>query len=264
MKIAFIGGGNMGEAVLASLLEKKRVIPAGVCVSDIDKTRRNYISERYGVPVTDDNRKAAEGKDVIVLAIKPQQFPDVLNDLKGYLSSLQVVISIAAGVSIQTITRGLGHSHVVRCMPNTPAQIGLGITGWTATPGVSDLQKEHTKAVLAAMGKEIYFDSEEYIDMVTAVSGSGPAYVFLLAESLVDAAVNVGLPRKEAETLVSQTILGAAHLMQKSGKPPAELRRNVTSRGGTTERALQVFAEGGFAKLVEDAVKAAYERAYAQ
>ncbi len=261
MKIAFIGGGNMGEAILASLLEKKRVIPSGVSISDVSETRRNYIFERYGVDVTDNNREAIDGKDVIVLAVKPQQINDVFKDLNGSLRSSQVVVSIAAGVKIMTITHGLGHSRVVRAMPNTPAQIGQGITGWTATPGVTDEQKEQARAVLTSMGKEIYFGDEKYLDMVTAVSGSGPAYFFLFAEVLNEAAMKIGLEQEDARELVLATMLGAAHLLEKSGKPPAELRRNVTSKGGTTERALQVFEKAGFGNTVADAVKAAFERA---
>jgi pyrroline-5-carboxylate reductase len=261
MKIAFIGGGNMGEAILASLLQKKRVIPAGVTVSDVSEARRNYISEKYGVPVTDDNREAVSGQDVIVLAVKPQNITEVLAGLKGALKTAQLVLSIAAGVRIATISRGLSHGRVVRAMPNTPAQIGYGITGWTATPGVTEAQKELARAILGAMGQEIYFDDEKYLDMVTAVSGSGPAYFFLFAEALIDAAVDIGLPRPEAERLVLQTMLGSAHLLEKSGRPAAELRRSVTSKGGTTERALEVFEKGNFTRLVAEAVRAAHQRA---
>ena len=261
MKIAFIGGGNMGEAMVAAVLDKKLAMPDGICVSDVSQTRREYLKKQYDVAVAESNREAVDGKDIVVLAVKPQNLAEVLADLKGSLKPDLLVLSIVAGVKIDNISQGLGHHRVVRCMPNTPAQVGFGMSAWTATEEVTEEQKGQSRAILGAMGREIFFDSEKYIDMVTAVSGSGPAYVFLLAESLIDAAVNIGLPRQEAEELVSQTILGSAYLMQKSGKPPAELRRNVTSRGGTTERALQVFEEGGFIKLVEDAVKAAYRRA---
>jgi len=261
MKIAFIGGGNMGEAMVTAVLDKKLAMPDGICVSDVSQTRREYLKKQYDVAVAESNREAVDGKDIVVLAVKPQNLAEVLADLKGSLKPDLLVLSIVAGVKIDNISQGLGHHRVVRCMPNTPAQVGFGMSAWTATEEVTEEQKGQSRAILGAMGREIYFESEKYIDMVTAVSGSGPAYVFLLAESLIDAAVNIGLPRKEAEELVSQTILGSAYLMQKSGKPPAELRRNVTSRGGTTERALQVFEEGGFIKLVEDAVKAAYRRA---
>ena len=261
MKIAFIGGGNMGEAMVTAVLDKKLAMPDGICVSDVSQTRREYLKKQYDVAVAESNREAVDGKDIVVLAVKPQNLAEVLADLKGSLKPDLLVLSIVAGVKIDNISQGLGHHRVVRCMPNTPAQVGFGMSAWTATEEVTEEQKGQSRAILGAMGREIYFDSEKYIDMVTAVSGSGPAYVFLLAESLIDAAVNIGLPRQEAEELVSQTILGSAYLMQKSGKPPAELRRNVTSRGGTTERALQVFEKGGFTRLVEDAVEAAYRRA---
>jgi len=171
------------------------------------------------------------------------------------------VLSIAAGVTIQTIRGGLGHDKVIRSMPNTPAQIGLGITGWTATKETTEEQKTRAGIILGAMGKEIYFADEEALDMVTAVSGSGPAYFYLFAETLIEAAVNIGLDIKDAETLVKQTMLGAAHLVNASEKPVAELRRNVTSKGGTRKQALKVFEESGLAGIVDKAVKAACRRA---
>jgi pyrroline-5-carboxylate reductase len=261
MKIAFIGGGNMGEAMLAALIEKKICLPAAICVSDVSAERRQYINNRYGVPVTGRNGEAVAGKDIIVLAVKPQTLPEVLPDLKGSLQSSQLVLSIIAGATIRKIGEGLGHQRLVRAMPNTPARIGYGVTGWTATQEVTVRQKESARSVLGAMGKEIYFGDEKFLDMVTAVSGSGPAYFFLLAEALIEAAVKIGLPLQEAEGLVTQTMLGSAQLLVRSGRPPAELRRNVTSRGGTTEAALNVFEKGGFSRLVADAVKAAYKRA---
>ena len=261
MKITFIGGGNMGEAMLAAVLEKKLATTADVSVSDISEERRDYLKERYDVTVTGDNKAAASGRDIVVLAVKPQNLAEVAEGLKGCLKATQLVVSIVAGVTIDTLSKGLGHNRIVRVMPNTPAQIGYGISVWTATAGVTDEQKGWTQSILTAMGKEIYFRNEEYLDMVTAVSASGPAYFFLFAEALIEAAVNIGLPRQDAEALVAQTMLGSAHLMQQSDRPPAELRRNVTSRGGTTERALQVFEEGGLAKIVAEAVEAAYKRA---
>jgi pyrroline-5-carboxylate reductase len=261
MKITFIGGGNMGEAIIGALLEKKLSKPIDISVSDISEPRRQYLKKRYGINVTASNREAFSGKDVVVLAVKPQNVTEVLDDLKGFLKPGQLILSIAAGVKISTICQGTGHRNVVRSMPNTPAQIGLGISGWTATAEVTEKQKEWAKTILGAMGKEIYFSDEKYLDMVTAVSGSGPAYFYLFAESLIDAAVELGLSRNEAEVLVSQTMLGAAHLMNMSDKTPAELRRNVTSKGGTTERAIQVFKESGLAEIVSKAVKAACQRA---
>jgi pyrroline-5-carboxylate reductase len=261
MKIAFIGGGNMGEAIIGALLEKKLCKSRDITVSDVSEIRRDYLKKKYGVGVTADNKEAANGKDVIVLAVKPQNINEVLAGLKGQLKAGQLVLSIAAGVKISTITDGLDHRNIVRSMPNTPAQIGLGVSGWTTTPEVTGEQKARARAILGAMGKEIYFDNENYLDMVTAVSGSGPAYVYLFAESLIDAAVGLGLAKKDAEVLVLQTILGAANLMQKSDKAPVELRRNVTSKGGTTERAIQVFEESDLSGIIGRAVKEACRRA---
>jgi pyrroline-5-carboxylate reductase len=261
MKIAFIGGGNMGEAIIAALLAKKLAAAGDITVAETIAERRDYLAKKYGAAVTESAQAAVTGRDVIVLAVKPQSLPDVLTALKGALVPAQLVLSIAAGVRIATISRGLGHEPVVRSMPNTPAQIGLGMSGWTATPAVTEKQKGWARAILGAMGQEIYFDDEKYLDMVTAVSGSGPAYCFLFAEALAGAAVNIGLARPDAERLVLQTMLGAAHLLEKSGKPAAELRRNVTSKGGTTERALEVFTRGDFGQLVSEAVKAAFLRA---
>jgi pyrroline-5-carboxylate reductase len=261
MKIAFIGGGNMGEAMLAAVIRKEVATPDDIVVAEIVEPRREYLAKKYGVAVTPESPAAVRDNDVIVLAVKPQGLPDVLTALRGRLVSRRLVLSIAAGVRIDTIKQGLGHEPVVRAMPNTPAQIGYGITGWTATSATTLAQKNNARAILGAMGREIYFDEESYLDRVTAVSGSGPAYVFLFAEALINAAVEIGLARPEAEQLVLQTILGAAHLLENSGLPAAELRHNVTSKGGTTERALEVFAEGDFSGLVAAAVKAAYQRA---
>jgi pyrroline-5-carboxylate reductase len=261
MKIAFIGGGNMGEAVLAAVLAKNISTPADINVGDISEERRRYLEKQYGVSVTEDNRGAVGGRDVIVLAVKPQQLNEVMGGLKGCLEPSQLVLSIIAGAKTGTLSHGLSHDRIVRAMPNTPAQVGAGMAAWTATAGVNDEQKGWAKAILGATGREIYLDDEECLDMVTAVSGSGPAYFYLLVESLTDAAVAIGLSREDAEGLARQTLLGSAELLGKSGRGPAELRRSVTSPGGTTERALKVFEEGGFARLVEQAVKAAYERA---
>jgi pyrroline-5-carboxylate reductase len=261
MKIAFIGGGTMGEAILAALLEKILCRPADIQVSDVSANRLQSLKNKYGVGVTASNKEAAAGKDVVVLAVKPQNLPEVLDSLKGDLKATQLVLSIAAGKNITAIAQGLDHRRIVRAMPNTPARIGYGATGWTATAEVTARQRELARAVLGAMGKEVYFADEKYLDMVTAVSGSGPAYFFLLAECLIEAAVKIGLPRKEAEGLVSQTMMGAGQLLAQSGQPAAELRRAVTSKGGTTAAALKIFEDGGLAVLVAKAVRAAYERA---
>jgi pyrroline-5-carboxylate reductase len=261
MKIAFIGGGNMGEAMLAAVLGKGLSTPDAVCVSDIKEERREHIKRKYGVEVTENNREAAHGKDVIILAVKPQNLSVVMAEMKASLKPSQLLLSIIAGARINTISQGLAHGCIVRAMPNTPAQIGAGISAWTATAEVTEVQKSWAQTILGAMGKEIYFNDEECLDMATAVSGSGPAYFFLMAESLIDAAVHIGLTSDAAGELVLQTMLGSAQLIQKAGKAPAELRRNVTSPGGTTAAALKVLEEGRFSEIMKEAVRAAYQRA---
>jgi pyrroline-5-carboxylate reductase len=261
MKIAFIGGGNMAEAILSAVLKNHIAAPAEITVSDVAEVRRTYLQQKYGVAVTAENPKAVENKDIIVLAVKPQILAEVAAVLKGVLKPDQLVISILAGKSIATISAGLAHACIVRSMPNTPAQIGEGATVWTATPQVSQRQKQSAAAILGVMGLEIYVEEEKYLDMATAVSGSGPAYVFLFVESLVGSAVKLGFTAETAQKLVLRTLLGSGHLLQQSGKTPQELRRMVTSPGGTTAEAIAVFEKGEFAGLVEKAVTAAYEKA---
>lgn len=261
MKIAFIGGGNMGEAMLSAILGKRLSLPRSISVSDISQARRQHLEQKYGVAVMGDNRQAVNKGDVVVLAIKPQNLAEVMAELNGQLKSAQLVLSIVAGARIDTLCRGLNHSCVVRAMPNTPAQIGEGMSVWAATGEVTQQQKGWAGSILGAMGKEIYVDDEKYIDMATAISGSGPAYVFLFVEALVDAAKHIGLPRDMAQELVLGTLLGSGHLLQKSGKEPSELRRMVTSPGGTTAEALLQLEKGKFTELVKQAVEAAYNKA---
>ncbi len=265
MKIAFIGGGAMGEAMLSAILKAGMTPPPAISVSDISDARRLYIEQKYGkkfgVTVVSSNPEAIENADVIVFAIKPQNLVEVMAELKGQFRPGQLVLSIIAGARINTLSLGLGHSSIVRVMPNTPAQIGEGISVWTATAEVTEQQKEWAASILGAMGGEIFVGDEKYIDMATAVSGSGPAYIFLVIESLVEAAVHIGLPQDVAQELVLQTILGSGHFLQKSGRTPAELRRMVTSPGGTTAAALRKLDEGGFSDLLKQAVIAAYTRA---
>ncbi len=251
----------MGEAILSAILERGLSTPQAISVSDIDEARRRYLGQEYGVAVMSSNRLAVANSDVVVLAIKPQNLIEVMAELNGQLKSNQLVLSIIAGARINTLCLGLNHSCVVRAMPNTPARIGEGISVWTATPEVTEQQKEWAGSILRAMGKEIYVDDEKYIDMATAVSGSGPAYISLMVESLVDAAAHIGLPRDMALELVLQTMLGSGHFIQRSGKSPAELRRMVTSPGGTTAEALLQLEKGGFSDLVMQAVSAAYNKA---
>jgi len=261
VKIAFIGGGNMGEAMLSAILGKGLSTPQAISISDIAEARRQHLEQKYGVVVMSDNQQAVEKADVVILAIKPQNLAETMAELNSQLEPNQLVLSIIAGARINTICLGLNHNCVVRAMPNTPAQIGEGMSVWTATPDVTEPQKERASSILGAMGKEIYVDNEKYVDMATAVSGSGPAYIFLFMESLVEAAVHIGLSRDMAQELVFETLLGSGHFAQGSDKTLAELRRMVTSPGGTTAEALLQLEKGGFAELVKQAVSAAYNKA---
>ena len=260
MRIAFIGGGAMGEAMVKCLLTKEVVVSQDIVVSDISSLRRELLSREYGVSTSADNRKAVANADLIILAVKPQNLVHVMGEIKG-LALEQLVLSIVAGATLSSLCHGLNHSSVIRAMPNMPAQIGEGMTVWTATAETEQQQKELAQAVLGALGEEIYVADEKYLGMATALSGSGPAYVFLFIEVLVDAGVHIGLPRDIAQELVIQTILGSTRTVEKTGKHPADLRNMVTSPGGTTTEALLQLEKGGFRSLLLEAVAAAYKKA---
>ncbi|MFC2036176.1 pyrroline-5-carboxylate reductase [Chloroflexota bacterium] len=261
MKVAFIGGGNMGEAMLSALLDKGLSPPQDILVSDTSEIRCQQLKQKYGVAVTKDNRLAADRRDVVVLAIKPQNFGEILAELSGQLKPAQLVLSIIAGTTINTLRLGLDHSCVTRAMPNMPAQISEGVSVWTASAEVTKRQRRWASSILGTIGKEIYVDDEGYIDMATAISGSGPAYFFFFVETLLNAAIRIGLHRDMAQELVLQTIIGSGHLIQISGKEPSELRRMVTSPGGTTAEAMLELENGEFANLLIAAVSAAYDKA---
>jgi len=260
MRIAFVGGGAMGEAMIRCLLAKKVVLPHDIVVSDVSQSRRELLSKEYGVDTVADNRKAVPNADLIVLAVKPQNLPHVMEELRG-LSPEQAVLSIIAGGTLSSLCQGLNHSLVMRAMPNMPAQIGEGITIWTASAGIKNRHKELAQSVLGALGREIYVADEKYINMGTAVSGSGPAYVFLFIEALIDAGVHIGLPRDMAQELAIQTVLGSTLTVEKTGKHPANLRNMVTSPAGTTTEALFQLEKGAFRSVILEAVVAAYKKA---
>jgi pyrroline-5-carboxylate reductase len=259
-RIAFIGGGAMGEAMIRCLLTKNVVASQDMVVSDVSQARRELLKKEYGVNTVADNKEAAKKADLIILAVKPQNLAQVMGEIKG-LAASQLILSIVAGATISNLSQGLGHSCLIRAMPNTPAQIGEGMTMWTATAEVGQEQRNLARSVLGALGKEICVTDEKYMNMATAVSASGPAYVFLFIEAFVDAGVHVGLPRDMAQTLVMQTILGSAHTIERTGKHPADLRNLVTSPGGTTTEALLQLEEGSFRSLLMKAVAAAYKKA---
>jgi len=261
MKINFIGGGNMGEAMLSSIIEKGLASSQDITASDVSEDRLKYLETKYNITVNGNNLQAITGADIIILAIKPQILPSVLPELNGKLKPDQLVLSIIAGTTTKTISSGLDHKFIIRVMPNTPAQIGEGMSVWTTTPDVTPSQKEIAGSILRTIGKEIYVDDEKYLDMATALSGSGPAYFFLFIEVLVEAGVQIGLTPDMAQELALQTMLGSGHLIEKTDKSPGELREMVTSPGGTTAEALDVFENGEFTNLVIRAVRAAHEKA---
>ena len=263
MRIAFIGTGAMGQAMISALLRRKVAGREELVACDIDAARLAACEKKYRLRGCSDSEGAIEGCDVVVLSIKPKNLGEVMSGLKGKLKKRQLVLSIVAGASLDTITRGLGHEAVVRVMPNTPAQIGQGMSVWAATGAVSAEQKEAAQAILEAMGEQVYVADEKYVDMATAISGSGPAYVFLMMESLTDAAVHIGMPRDMAQQLVLQTFLGSAHLAKASGKHLAELKNMVTSPGGTSAEGLLALEEGSLRAILTRAVIAAHEKAKA-
>ena len=263
MKIAFIGSGVMGEAIIQGILNKNLAEAGDIMASDISTERLSYLRERYGVDTTPDNRTAVKKSEIIVLAIKPVAIPDVMNELKGYLKPEQLVLSIAAGITTASLCQGLDHRNVIRAMPNMPAQIGEGMIVWTSPSDVKDKDRQKTRSILSSLGEELFVADERYIDMATAVSGSGPAYVFTIIESMVDAAVHIGLPHEMAQKLVLQTISGSTHLAQKSGKHPAELRNLVTSPGGTTAEGLFQLEKGGLRAIITQSIIAGYEKSKA-
>lgn len=260
MNISFIGGGVMAEAIVRGVLAKGIAAPKEVCIGEPVEARRRSLVKEYGIQVTADNREAARYGDLIVLAIKPQNLPEVMAELSGGLRKEQAVLSIIAGARMETLAGGLRHAAIVRVMPNTPAQIGAGMSLWLAAKEVPPAYHGATASILRTLGEELEVHEERYLDMATALSASGPAYVFLFLEGLIDAGVYMGMSRDMARALAIQTVLGSARLAQETGKHPAELRDMVTSPGGTTAEALRALEEGGFRATILRAVVAAYEK----
>jgi pyrroline-5-carboxylate reductase len=263
-KIAFIGSGAMAEAMISGLLRQKLAKPENLNASDARRERADELKERYGVNPFTDNNRAAEGVDVVVLSVKPQRLTEVLKGLKSAVPQNALVLSIVAGATLSKISNGLAHNAVVRSMPNTPAQISQGITVWMASPAVSESQKEMASTILGALGEEINVDDESYLDMATALSGTGPAYVYIFMEAMIDAGVHLGFSRRISEQLVIETIKGSVSyyeaINEKSGVHVAALRNQVTSPGGTTAEAMYFLEKAGFRTAISRAVWAAYQR----
>ena len=259
-RLGIVGTGVMAEAMLAGLLGERLLEAAHVTCSHPREGRRAALDQTYGVGTTESNAEAARGADIVLLAVKPQMLAEVMPELRGKLKPEQLVISIIAGASTSALGAGLDHPALVRCMPNTPAQIGQGVTVWFATPSVDAQGKARTRTMLSALGREFEVHSERQVAMATAVSGTGRTYIFLFIEALTDAAVHLGFPRHVARELVLDTMQGSAAFALRSGRHVAELRDMVTSPGGTSAEALYQLERGRLRTVVSDAVWAAFER----
>jgi pyrroline-5-carboxylate reductase len=261
--IAFIGSGIMAEAMVRGLLAQEIVKPDQIIAAGPRQAQGEYLHKRHGIRHTTENKVAAEQGNIIVLSIKPQVLNDVMSEIRGHLLRQDLVLSIIAGMPIENIANGLAHAAVVRAMPNTPAQIGQGITVWTITPEVDQGQKEQAGTILASLGEAVFVEDEDYLDMATALSGTGPAYVFLLMEAMIDAGVHMGFSRRVAKKLVFQTMRGSVEFADQSTRHVAELRNQVTSPGGTTAAALYHMEKGGLRTVISRGIWAAYQRSTA-
>ena len=259
-RVAFIGGGVMAEAMIRGVLDRHLVPPSHVLVTGPRRERRAELTKQFSVKAIASNAEAAADAHVVILSVKPQVLPTVLSELHGRLREDALVISIVAGAPLAVLHEGLAHDVIVRAMPNTPAQIGMGVTAWVATDAVDREQRERAKAILGALGEELAVEGEQYVDMATALSGTGPTYVFLLMEALVDAGVHLGFSRRVAQELVLRTVEGSAAFARQSGRHLAELRNMVTSPGGTSAAAIYELEKGTMRTVLSRAVYAAYQR----
>jgi pyrroline-5-carboxylate reductase len=260
--IGFVGSGNMAEALIKGIIAANIYSPENVFISEIRAERLELIADKYGVTAVESNAELTGKVETLVLSIKPQHMTDALESIKDAVEGVSLVISIAAGIKVAKIATALGDIAIVRVMPNTPALIGEGASALFANEKAKPLLDNAMK-IFSAVGKAVVVEDEDLIDAVTAVSGSGPAYYFLLMEEMVKAGVKLGLPQDVAKDLVLQTAKGAGLLAveaDKNNENPAELRRKVTSPGGTTEAAIKVFADGKISELISSAITAARDR----
>jgi pyrroline-5-carboxylate reductase len=258
--LGFIGGGFMAEAIIKGILTSNLLPPSNIHVGELNPSRQKYLENEYGINTTSNNISIIDNTKIIILAIKPQIFSHVANEIKSFLSDTQTIISILAGTRIQTLTKSLMHNHVIRIMPNTPVQIGHGMSVWTSTKNIDKNIHLFCSNMLQSIGEEIYIDDENFIDLATAISASGPAYVFLFIEALIDTAIKLGATPDIAHKLVTQTVLGSTILVNSSKKSPSELREAVTSPGGGTAEALNSFEMSDFRGVITKAVNSAYEK----
>jgi len=258
--IATVGSGVMAEAMIFGLLKGKLVPADQIVASHPRAERRAALAGTHGIRTVSSNVEAVVGADVVILAVKPQMLAKVGREIGPHLRQGQVVLSILAGPTSTALVAALGHDQVVRAMPNTPARIGAGMTVWYATPATTDEQRAQSKALLSALGAELEVEDEKWVAMATAVSGTGPAYVFLVMEALIDAAVHLGFPRHVAHDLVIETLEGSTRFAKQSGDHPAVLRNMVTSPGGTSAAALHELESGRLRTVLSEAVWAAFRR----
>lgn len=258
--LTIIGPGVMAEAVLRGLVDRAGADPARITMSGPRANRLAELAAQYGVQTAQDNRQSVSGADIVILSVKPQTLPVVVRELNGMLPDESLVLSIVAGARLKSISDGLAHSAVVRAMPNTPAQIGEGITVWAASEAVDESRRTDAAQILGALGEELYVEDEDYLDMATALSGTGPSYVYLFMEAMVDAGVHLGFPRRIAEKLVVKTLKGSVAYYEHSPRHMARLRNQVTSPGGTSAAALYYLEKAGFRTALSRAIWAAYER----
>jgi len=258
--LAFIGGGTMGTAMIKGILAQRLTEPSQIRVSDPWPPRLEFLRETYGVHATGDNLEAIQDANIIVLSVKPQVLTKVGQQLHGNIRPSTLILSILAGSPISVLRRAMGHDRIVRAMPNTPGQLGKGISVWTSTPAVTDKQKAYAEVILGALGEQLFMEEEGYLDMATALSGSGPGFIFLFIEALIDAGVHMGFSRRDAGKLVIQTLEGSVALFKATAEHPAELKNQVTSPGGTTAAGLYELEKGGLRTVLSRAIFAAYRR----
>jgi len=260
MRVGIVGAGVMAEAMIAGLIADRAVTAAELAASHPRPQRRDILVERHGIHAVKANVDALDAAQIVVLAVKPQVLTRVMRELRGRLAPEQVVLSIVAGATIRTLVDGLQHAAVVRAMPNTPAQIRRGMSVWAASDACTAAQRDLARAVLRALGDERHVEDESFVAMATALSGTGPTYLFAVMEALIDAGVHLGFPRELAHDLVAETLVGSAEYARASELHPAQLRNAVTSPGGTSAAAIYELEKGRIRTVFSDAVWAAYRR----
>ena len=259
-QIAVIGCGAMGEAMVKGVLREGSLDPSRIIASHPREIRCSELAERYGILTTPENAVAVRNATMVVIAVKPQFFDEVVAELRPEISADALVVTIVAGIRIRHVIETLGTPAVVRVMPNTPGQIGMGISVWTSSDVVDAAGRERTTTLLRAFGADEFVSHENELDMATALSGTGPAYVFLIMEALIDAGVHLGFSRRMATKLVYETVRGSVEYAASSSLHPAELRDQVTSPGGTSAEARYQLEKGRIRTVLSDAVWAAHRR----